>query len=53
MAHEEIPKVQSKSINFDEILPKQQKVYIPRMMHSSKRQSFERFVEKQLLKYCN
>ena len=53
MAHEEIPKVQSKSINFDEILPKQQKVYIPRMMYSCKRQSFERFVEKQLLKHCN
>lgn len=50
-ALEEIPKIQAKSVNFDEILPEEpKKVYIPRMIHPWKRQSFERFVEKQLLK---
>lgn len=50
-ALEEIPEVQSKSVNFDEILPeKPKKIYIPRMIHPFKRQSFEKFVEKQNLK---
>lgn len=45
---EEIPEVQLKSENFDEILPvEQKKIYIPRMIHPFKRQSFEKFVEKQ------
>ena len=49
-ALEEIPKIQAKSVNFDEILPEEpKKVYIPRMIHPWKRQSFEKFVEKQLL----
>lgn len=50
-ALEEIPEVQSKSVNFDKILPeKPKKIYIPRMIHPFKRQSFEKFVEKQNLK---
>ena len=50
-ALEEIPEVQIKSINFDEILPEEpKKVYIPRMIHPWKRQSFEKFAEKQLKK---
>lgn len=45
---EEIPEVQSRSENFDEILPpEQKKIYIPRMTHPFKRQSFEKFIEKQ------
>lgn len=48
---EEIPEVQLKSENFDEILPtKPKKIYIPRMIHPFKRQSFEKFIEKQNLK---
>ena len=48
---EEIPEVQLKSENFDEILPNEpKKIYIPRMIHPFKRQSFEKFVEKQNLK---
>lgn len=48
---EEIPEVQLKSENFDEILPTEpKKIYIPRMIHPFKRQSFEQFVEKQNLK---
>lgn len=48
---EEIPEVQLKSENFDEILPAEpKKVYIPRMTHPFKRQSFEKFIEKQNLK---
>lgn len=45
---EEIPDVQLKSENFDEVLPNEpKKIYIPRMTHPFKRQSFERFIEKQ------
>lgn len=48
---EEIPEVQLKSENFDEILPVElKKIYIPRMIHPFKRESFEKFVEKQKLK---
>ena len=48
---EEIPEVQLKSENFDEILPTEpKKIYIPRMIHPFKRQSFEKFIEKQNLK---
>lgn len=48
---EEIPEVQSYSQNFDEILPmKPKKIYIPRMTHPFKRQSFEQFIEKQSIK---
>ena len=50
-ALEEIPEVQSKSVNFDEILPEgPKKFYIPRMIHPWKRASFEKFAEKQLSK---
>ena len=46
-ALEEIPEVQASSINFDEILPEDPKrIYIPRMTHPFKRQSFEKFLEK-------
>lgn len=48
---EEIPEVQLKSENFDNILPTEpKKVYIPQMIHPFKRQSFEKFMEKQNLK---
>lgn len=48
---EEIPEVQLKSENFDDILPTEpKKIYIPRMTHPFKRQSFEKFIEKQNLK---
>lgn len=48
---EEIPDVQLKSKNFDEIMPnKPKKIYIPRMTHPFKRQSFEKFIEKQNFK---
>lgn len=48
---EEIPEVQAKSENFDEIQPAEPKrIYIPRMIHPFKRQSFEKFIEKQNLK---
>lgn len=47
-ALEEIPKVQAKSVNFDEILPEEpKKIYIPKMIHPWKRQSFEQFATKQ------
>ena len=50
-ALEEIPEVQARSENFDEILPNiSKKFYIPRMTHPFKRQSFEKFIEKQNLK---
>ena len=50
-ALEEIPEVQAYSENFDLILPTEpKKIYIPRMSHPLKRQSFEKFVEKQLFK---
>ncbi len=46
-ALEEIPEVQAKSLNFDEIQPQEpKKIYIPRMTHPFKRQSFEKFLEK-------
>ena len=48
---EEIPETQAYSQNFDEILPTEpKKIYIPRMIHPFKRQSFEKFIEKQSLK---
>ena len=48
---EEIPETQAYSQNFDEILPTApKKIYIPRMIHPFKRQSFEKFIEKQSLK---
>lgn len=50
-ALEEIPEIQSKSVNFDEILPEETKrIYIPRMIHPFKRESFEKFIEKQHFK---
>lgn len=50
-ALEEIPKVQAASVNFDEVLPEEsKKIYIPRMVHPWKRDSFEKFTEKQLTK---
>lgn len=50
-ALEEIPEVQACSQNFDEILPTEpKKIYIPRMTHPFKRDSFEKFAEKQTLK---
>ena len=50
-ALEEIPEVQSKSVNFDEILPQEpKKIYIPKMIHPFKRQSFEKYIEKQNIK---
>ena len=50
-ALEEIPEVQSLSENFDEILPTEpKKIYIPRMTHPFKRDSFEKFVAKQIEK---
>ena len=51
-ALEEIPEVQTYSKNFDEILPtKPKKIYIPKMTHPFKRDSFEKFIEKQVLKF--
>lgn len=51
-ALEEIPEVQTYSENFDEVLPtKPKKIYIPRMTHPFKRDSFEKFIEKQVLKF--
>lgn len=45
---EEIPEVQSKSENFDEIEEvKERKIYIPRMIHPWKREYFEKFVNNQ------
>lgn len=45
---EEIPEVQSKSENFDEVEKiKERKVYIPRMIHPWKREYFEKFVNNQ------
>ena len=47
-ALEEIPEVQAYSENFDEILPTEpKKIYIPKMIHPWKRQSFEKFAQKQ------
>lgn len=51
-ALEEIPEVQTYSENFDEVLPtKPKKIYIPSMTHPFKRDSFEKFIEKQVLKF--
>ena len=48
---EEIPKVQAFSESFDEILPTEpKKIYIPKMIHPFKSQSFEKFIEKQNVK---
>ena len=48
---EEIPDVQAYSENFDDILPPEpKKIYIPKMIHPWKRNSFEEFVKKQLEK---
>lgn len=45
---EEIPEIQSKSENFDEVEEvKERKVYIPRMIHPWKREYFEKFVNNQ------
>lgn len=45
---EEIPEIQSKSENFDEIEKvKERKIYIPRMIHPWKREYFEKFVNNQ------
>ena len=50
-ALEEIPEVQALSENFDEILQTEpKKIYIPRMTHPFKRESFEKFVSKQIEK---
>lgn len=50
-ALEKIPKTQAYSENFDDILPTEpKKIYIPRMTHPFKRQSFESFIEKQNMK---
>ena len=53
-ALEEIPDVQAYSKNFDKILPTEpKKIYIPKMIHPWKRNSFEKFVEKQNTKNKN
>ena len=45
-ALEEIPEVQAYSENFDEVLPTEpKKIYIPKMIHPWKRQSFEKFAQ--------
>ena len=50
-ALEEIPEFQTRSLNFNEILPEEPKrIYIPRMTHPFKRESFEKFLEKQQIK---
>ena len=47
-ALEEIPEVQAKSLNFDEVEEtKERKVYIPRMIHPWKGKSFEEFIRNQ------
>lgn len=44
-ALEEIPEVQAKSENFDEICPSQRhNIYVPKMSHPYKRASFEKFL---------
>ena len=48
---EEIPDVQAYSKNFDEVLPVEpKKIYIPKMTHPWKRETFEKFAEKQIAK---
>lgn len=50
-ALENIPEFQTKSLNFDEILEQEPKrIYIPRMIHPWKRDSFENFTQKQTRK---
>ncbi len=50
-ALEEIPEVQIYSANFDEVLSTEPKrIYIPKMTHPWKRETFEKFAEKQLEK---
>lgn len=50
-ALEEIPEVQVYSNNFDEVLPVEpKKIYIPKMTHPWKRETFEKFAEKQITK---
>ena len=50
-ALEEIPEFQTNSLNFDELLPEETKrIYIPRMIHPWKRDSFEKFTKKQITK---
>ena len=50
-ALEEIPEVETYSKNFDQELPTEpKKIYIPKMIHPWKRNSFEKFAEKQLEK---
>lgn len=48
-ALEEIPEIQTYSENFDTALPTEpKKIYIPKMIHPWKRQSFEKFADKQI-----
>ena len=50
-ALEEIPEVQVYSDNFDQVLPVEpKKIYIPKMTHPWKRDTFEKFAEKQIAK---
>ena len=50
-ALEEIPEIQAYSKNFDEELPTEpKKIYIPKMIHPWKRESFEKFAQKQIEK---
>ena len=45
---EEIPEVQAYSENFDTLPPAEtKKIYIPKMIHPWKRDSFEKFAKKQ------
>ena len=51
-ALEEIPEIQAYSKNFDEELPTEpKKIYIPKMIHPWKRESFEKFAQKQIEKF--
>lgn len=51
-ALEEIPEIQIFSKNFDDFqVPKPKKIYIPKMIHPWKRDSFEKFAEKQNKKF--
>lgn len=50
-ALEEIPEFQACSLNFDDVIPEEPKrIYIPRMTHPFKRESFEIFIAKQYAK---
>ena len=47
-ALEEIPEVQAKSVNFDDVEEiKERKIYIPKMIHPWKGKSFEEFIKTQ------